>query len=223
MVSFWILTHARSGSTYLCDLLNSTKQLPHIGELLHPVRIRSKKSFIKRKPIVAKVLREHFEHIFTNKDKTIIKKTLPDLKFILLKRHEIEKVAVSCYISKQLNVWGILRLNIERGKEKIKNVTTEDYLNMPIKVDESELLKTYEICKNEYTAWNKFLKGEEHLEIDFNELIKNPEQVVKEVFLFLDIEEEPKIEFDNLEYIYPFPKHPQKEQLLSILNERIEG
>lgn len=208
----WILTHARSGSTYLCDLLNSTGGLPYFSETLHPYPDQSHMSrddFFQKSLGFGKIHRSHFDLCLRDSDKLHIKQHLPDLKFVLLRRNNHNQVAVSLYLAKMTNCWNILKKE-EHG--------VQAYLNTRVDIDNTMLLQTLNECRRDYYGWDEFLKNETFLDLSFEELIQFPQAVVAKVFSFLNV---PQciIRPDLLEYIHPMPTHPQKTEIADLLKK----
>ena len=105
-MSCWILTNLRSGSGYLCCLLNKTSLFaPHFEEWFDNKQNinyiygdnKANSNFNKHKDVLnyvkihglpkfLKIQRFRYDKIFTKNDKNIIKQMLPDIKFIYLKR-----------------------------------------------------------------------------------------------------------------------------------------
>lgn len=205
--TFWILGCGRCGTTYFSNLLSQTGVVGQVTERFHTLEGISKGSFIQNPIKIAKVLRNHFNAIFSNKDKNLIESLIPGIRYILLSR-DLKDVAVSLYLSKATKCWGV------RNQRDIN-----EYLGRQIKLDEQAVISTYLECCKDYADWMEYLKGSEFIIIQFNDLIKDAQAEVIRALQFLEIAIPETLPERDDTYIWPMPKHPLKDKINYILEK----
>jgi len=188
MTACWILTNERSGSTYLCDVLNGTglfetefcERFNHIIPKSFANFRQSPHDFCytKLQP------RQHIEKAGAISLESI-KNHLPGIQFILLKRNDIFAKAVSLYFCFKTKKY-IMTSDTARVKgDPIQwaFVSPEAYNNMSIELDAAALIESYKQVAREHTYWDTRLEGEDYLLVDYDDLMQDP---VKEVGKILD-------------------------------------
>lgn len=168
----WILTAPRTGSTYLCYLLNKAAGLPVdltndpqkdrciFGEHLHPDYPHD---FRSMDPLVSKVHWPHFAASGLERPAETL--------FILLKRHDVLLQAVSNYVSEQLMQ---------------HHVATTDELRRfqarEVPLDEEKLVQHFRVVLGYDQAW----AGYDGLTIYYEDLHERPLATVKRIFEYLE-------------------------------------
>ena len=207
-MSCWILTNLRSGSGYLCYLLNKTSLfVPHFEEWFDNGQNinyiygdnKANSNFNKHKdslnyvkihglPKFLKIQRFRYDKIFNKNDKNIIKQILPDIKFIYLKRNDIFARAISLYFCSQTKTYHITK-NDEDSKKWLSKSNVKDFKNwknIHIPFIEKKVVSCYnKIIKDR--SWDDFLTDENYLLLDYDELTTDPNKTLKEILKFLDI------------------------------------
>lgn len=225
--SCWILCTPRTGSTYLCELLNNINVFPSFD---HP-EIRNKNKtklmeygqsfnewcrlynnfyeFLDHYPLYSKMIYHQYlevinsvsneekqklgwyarykDNIFLTKEHGDFVKNniLPDIKFIHLKR-DILSQAVSIYFgryTKKYHIYDDSELN--------------QYLSQDVEVIEDKFLEAYKDAVFFDYCWDDFLTNQDVLNIDYNDLLDNPFNIIEKILKFLDIDivfQLPKIE-----------------------------
>lgn len=192
-MKYWILCNERSGSTLLCDLLNSTKQFTEYDDF----RLRDKKCVLQRNrafgewlrlfirdsskikgfkenpPYCLKCLRHQFEGVFGEKDADFIEDIFPNVNYILLKRRNIYEHAASVYFTKMISKW-----HIYNEKEKRK------YLKINIPFQPDVAIQSYKMVTGFKNNWLDFLGNRKPFEIFYEDLIENPESTIFQLLSF---------------------------------------
>ena len=115
MINCWVLTSVRCGSTFLCDMLNSSNLFSEpLLEYFH----WTSKFVLSKTPLCCKVIRRHFLSKYSDEDKTKIEAEVPNLKYIWLRRHNNYERAISLYFSLKNRLW---RTTKDSKKEYFKN------------------------------------------------------------------------------------------------------
>lgn len=139
----WIVTYPRSGSTYLCTILNNNFCTQFSEKIRSLIR--------EKKEINLSEIKDEKVHAF---DFRKLKTELPESnKYLFLKRDIIDQV-VSFYVAKKTNIWNVC---IESFEEKI---------------NEKELLIYYNFYKRYQKFWNKKLKQKNFIEVNYDDLYK---------------------------------------------------
>lgn len=196
----WILADPRSGSSFLCEILNKTMIFPFYD---HP-KIKTNDFFLKKDqgrafdewfrlfsnkielyksmPSYVKVI---YDQLFFLDEKISIydiEKIHPKIKFIYISRKSKIDQTVSLYIAKKLNAY---------------HVFTKKFLNkcqsFDLDINHDEILNCYFEVKNFYD-WKKFLKNKQYYHVYFESLIENPKVILKEILNYLNL---PCVNFDQ--------------------------
>lgn len=139
----WILCTPRTGSSYLCEILNNLKYFPtydsiypdlfnnhSIGPLKSDrsfgewLRLYTLELFQKYPPIYTKAINHQFNRILTL-DLTV--EILPNIKFIILKRRNVINHTSSYYMAKKLNQYHVYNSKMLNQYQKSKtNINTSE-------------------------------------------------------------------------------------------------
>lgn len=166
----WILTTARTGSSFLCEILNQTGLfVPEFKEYMHP---EAKPFEFVQRPY-CKVMRGHFERFLHDGAKEDIERLFPGMKYIYLNRQNIEDKAVSLYFARETGVWCLRRED------------REQYMAQPVHLDENKLMDAYHYEARVSRLWDNFLEGTPHLRIEYEELVESPAEVIRKVLTYL--------------------------------------
>lgn len=178
----WILSYARSGSTFFRDLMNATGLFSHNGfaEKFHLSHSKHKiRSEFDKNPLYfkyVKVLRDHFEDKFNDNEKLYIEKRLPNIKYIRLRRKNMFEVAVSLYFAEYTNTWFV---KDDRQKNR--------FMEIKIPYDEKRLVECYNRCQGWYSSWDNYLDGVNFFNIEYEDFISSPKNTFEKSLIYLGI------------------------------------
>lgn len=200
----WILCTPRTGSTYLCDLLNSSNLfVPEFREWFgQKLGIYNQPEDLERRPcFYNKVLHVQFNRIFNHHGRMIddpifdvcqtenptaenrIKlETILKPKYVVLKR-DIFQILVSYYVATLASASSGESFFVIRDHEKQKR-----FLQRQVGMDEKLLRRIYAVVKTYDEKWNLFLSGVDHLQVNYDLLSENPREVVSNIFDFIGAE-----------------------------------
>lgn len=175
----WILAGLRTGSTNLCEALNSTR-LFEPGFYEHFNReISAYPRWFVEPPPYTKVLDYNFRNL-CGKGYNVIKMGkhhLPGLRLVLLQREDLIGTAVSSYIASMSDVWAIFT-----GANSQQELAR--FQSMRFETDKSLLLKFYGDAEKSYAYWPRHL-AREHLEpwlkVDYEEIVSDLREVVSQI------------------------------------------
>jgi trehalose 2-sulfotransferase len=199
-ISYAILTTPRSGSTYLCDLLDSTRIAGYPTEHLRlatqelarycnfdylrllnnlmQYRITSNgvfgTKFISHFLFELQLTKPDFKQIFDFLD-----------KFILLIRKDKVAQAVSLVLAQQTEVWHIYNSNNSKSinyQSKLKNIIINDALLKNVEQKQAFINKQEEKLKQILATYQI-----EPLEIFYEDIVENPEFQINQILDFLKI------------------------------------
>lgn len=188
----WILSHPRSGSLLLCNLLNNTNLFrPKFQEWFAidtthpqgywpalqniPCEDRYSRVMQEEFPPYCKIHKWQYDQFFTNRQKPKIEQKLPGIKYIQLKRRDHIACAVSMYLA---HITGICHSD---------NLTHYQMIVPEVPIDDKMLLKCYEIAINYYSHWDEYLGNSKVLVIHYEEFCQNPASTLVDVINYLDI------------------------------------
>jgi hypothetical protein len=175
---------------------------------------------LSKLPPFNKLQMVQYKYFFGERDirnKRWLRRQLPGVRYLLIKRRNLVATAVSQYITQKctgaIDHPGQSAYFVEDGFKR------EEYekVNLPISV--KHLWKCYMQAVRQSTEWDEFVQGEEHIEICFECFMSDPE-VREEVCDFVGVRllKYPFKDFATLPI-----RHPQKEMLMNILSEMIES
>jgi LPS sulfotransferase NodH len=207
----WILTTPRTGSTYLCDLLNSTGLFGD-HKTSSPVTNKVdrwteyyckdffKPEFLMNPPPINKIHHADFFEYFGHSD---LSRILPGVKYVLLKRKDIYAVTVSKYFVLE-------GAHFMDGKERW-NIHTQSDIDkmqrMNLAFNKTRMMNLHQRTKLADAAWDEYLKDKEFLEMQYEDLIHDPTGCVKQVLALMGMEGKPDL---NSEKMPMKLDHPQK-------------
>lgn len=193
MQPLWILCNPRTGSSLLSEYLNNTMCFsnydnPRIqtandlidknaafGEWLRV--LRSKDDFESHPPIFMKnIFHQHMQLFEDNNNADYIKKIIPNIRFIHLKRSNVKEHIISQYFAEITNTWHVL------GGEELSN-----YQNIQVPLDIDLLRKCCEAVASYNSNWDYFLKGESYLTIYYENLVDNPHKILSNINDFYNL------------------------------------
>ncbi len=138
--------------------------------------LKYKLSFIRQEPCLFKVLMEQYQYYLLDaKDRLLLEKLIPDLRYIWLERSDIIARTVSAYMF---------------FKSTTAHLATQqeydNYMKKAIEVDEQGLIDVY---KNHVKRanWSEFLDGTNYLKINYEDLVAKPFQTMQRILLFLGL------------------------------------
>lgn len=169
----WVLSYQRTGSTYLCALLNQIGFNPGLDEHLHvskqidPDRLpRNNKvqphQFAYRALALSDVLEQH-----------------PGTRFILLRRRDLVACAVSLYLAERTGVWSV---HNARDAEKLSGQDV-------IRLDERWLMSCYKRVRRDDGYWQQQLDalGLNAHELVYEDVVSGPVDAVAGVYEWLGL------------------------------------
>lgn len=187
----WILTTPRTGSTYLCDLLNSTglfgdkgtcdpsaNQIDRWTEYYCPHFFREE--YLLRPPVINKIHYEQYRKYFRDFDVSIL---LDDIKYVLLRRKDVFAITVSKYFVLE-------GAPFMEDKERWNIHTTEDVnkmKNIRLGFDKQIIMKIHKKSELAYNMWDEFLKDKDFLELEYEDLRRIPSKTTKEVLSWMGL------------------------------------
>ena len=106
-----------------------------------------------------------------------IKQAFPKIKFIHLRRNDIQAMAISWYCVKKTQ-----KFHVVKDRNWVHDEFTEYvgdlHLRDKIEIDSEELIRIYERLKSFHGMWYDFLANESFLEIEYKDLIENPKETL---------------------------------------------
>lgn len=203
--SCWVLSGERTGSTYLCSLLNNTglfdgifneNMNPDMNKELNQLvfkvdnfrKIKNQKKrrelsldYIKSNeiPKLNKIHRSEFRGRFglEDEDSKLIAEKFENIKYILIQRKDMIARATSWYVKMETKT-----LHVSSDKKM------EEFQKKEIEMNDKKLLKCYNIMNSKfqkYGCWDNYLTGEDFIRVDYDDLSDNPVSVLRSILLFL--------------------------------------
>jgi len=182
---FIVITRSRTGSNLLMSFLNSHPDIIAKGELFRRLKGRTCKQVWEetytKKPKHIKYVgfKIFYYHPLDSEDKEVwdyIKKD-KNIKLIHLTRNNMLKTVISRQIADKTNVWG----NKNRNNIQLSDKQVE--ININACLNEFKLTQ-----ESENKTRNKF-KRDIFLEITYEDLVKDCQNRMNEIFKFLELEE----------------------------------
>ena len=199
---FVILSEPRSGSTMLHTYLNSHPQIKSYGEVLREnVEANSITSemfpYIESlafkphtpalKAVGLKLFYEYYEDPRYSKSFNHVVKR-KDIKILYLIRRDILKVYVSLKIAQKTNVWSSVKSASQEARPKIT-------------IDRNDYIQFREEHLRHRRLFITLLKDHPLLEVAYEDLVENPQPILKSIQQFLDVK--PKTLFTLLKQQNP--------------------
>lgn len=180
----WILSEARTGSTFLSNTLNETKIFnPIFKEYFHDDKINKffidkglLSHFNSKWPKFAKVHGTHFANIRKSFPILKIKKLIPDLKFIHLRRKNLVKQAISTYFCRKTKYF------IIKNKKDLRK-----YKKINVNYNEEDILNIYNSIIFRFNFWEPILTKQNYINVYYEELINNPKKTFLKIFKFIGV------------------------------------
>jgi len=181
----WILSEARTGSTFLSNTLNETKFFnPIFKEYFHDDKMnkffRDKElllHFNSKWPKFAKMHGTHFANIRKSFPILKIKKLIPNLKFIHLRRKNLVKQAISLYFCSKTKYF------IVKNKKDLNK-----YKKIKVDYNEENILNIYNKMIFRFNFWKPILTNQNYIDVYYEDLIDNPKKTFLKIFKFIGIE-----------------------------------
>ena len=168
----WILTYARTGSTCLGRLLNATNAFtPPFSEYYAGASGKQRIAEMGCPPPYNKMM--FGQYTKARKRGEVLNEYYPDMCFVYLRRKDIVASAVSQYFMNHTKVANINQKNVEQAINK--------YQSQKIPYDQEALTKLYWEKMMGYHYWDHFVKGTDHIEVYYEDVIANPENQVARI------------------------------------------
>ena len=172
----WLLTTPRTGSTFLCNVLNNTKRFdPLFLEYFHERNIRRELC-----PKFAKV------HAVQLPKGLIPENFYPDIKYIVLNRRDIYRQVVSDYFAQKTQCWSVTSDKAFTGDFGYMAIPREEYLKRSVEWDRTFIVHLYNDFQKYRTAWDVFLKERSFLTVDYDDLVQNPKKEIERILNYLE-------------------------------------
>ena len=172
--NIWILSSVRSGSWFLCDLLNQTTNF----EFIEKMHWNNPNRCIY--PATCKVLRRHFLSLHSDKSKKKIENKLKNIKYIWLHRKDNYARAVSLYFSLISNIW---KNSLSNKKNKFLECQNNLYPFF-----EDLILKCYwEVSSKFHNDWDNYLNTSNYLYVNYDDLILDTKITLQKILNYLNI------------------------------------
>lgn len=185
MKALWICCNARTGSNFLCELLNNTELFPVYKEgkaFGEWIKLIDKKEFYRLPLETVKMIHEHFVKKLGNVNAKLMREILPGIKFILLKRRNVLEHAASLYFARFTNAYYLSHENQKDWyyKQKVSFYPT---------LCKSMIDEVIEYQNN----WDNFFIGDEKLTVYYEDLIENPAEILSKVLSYYGIDPKKEI------------------------------
>lgn len=212
----WILCTPRTGSTFLCELLNQLKVFPafnhpsienHTGNLIAkeqafnewPRLYNELTEFIKFPPPHCKMIYHQYLEVLNsvpNKEKQQIGWYEKNKENQLLKLQDCEFVKnifpdIKFILLQRNPIEQAASLYFARHTKKYhiyNEQELEEYLDIKIEEDQSKLLAAYKDALFFNSCWDGFLKNQQHLKIKYEKLINQTKETLESIMNFLEIQ-----------------------------------
>lgn len=192
-MKIWILSEKRTGSSYLCEILNSTGLFEEEFKEWY-VKFDHKKeitNFYKKNhlPKYCKIHHSVMKKNFGSFEELI--NQIGECKFIHIKRKNIKKMIVSQILASKTNMYEI------RKKEDYNK-----WIKTKIKIEKKDISLAYQKVLKKQKNWPEELgklKNKEFISVYYENLIENPIKEIQEIFKFIEIPIEEKIILSSLE------------------------
>ena len=194
----WIVTYMRSGSTYLCRLLNSTGTFDPIF-CEHYIGGKSKMP-PELPPAFNKMM--NFQYMVESRRYTVLHEYYPNMAFVYLRRRDIVAATISQYFIAKTKIANINQIN---APKRLSN-----YQELDIGYNKSRLIKLYYHKLVEYHFWDHFLQDKEHLEV-YTKTFLVPEAQVARIMDFIGVDFPWGINWEDPSLTAKL-EHPKKEE-----------
>lgn len=214
----WIVTAPRSGSTYLCYLLNAAVgerfDMPEdraqarytFGE--HVALCRGTEKFLEWDPIVTKMHRHYLRGDLPGWDRAEVERRFPGVRFVWLERSLVRQAA-SLYFSDVTKV-----CQLETPEEQAA------YRSRPVAIDDGVLRQKYRQVAAWHRAWEHWLRRGAYLRITYEGLAADPAGTVAAVLDYLAAEQTHDLPAELPLYR---TQRPETEEAVRRLTRMVEG
>ena len=166
----WILSQKRTGSSYLVHLLNQTGCFsPVFDEYVEKGVLWSKFNKV-----------QWIDYVINNLSREEIENRYPGVKYIHLKRNDVKAIAVSLYCAEKSK-----KFSVVKDRDFVHNSSTEYVGNIHLReeikfIPEQLINHYYKRAKSHQNMWKTdfLLEKDEFLEIEYEELVSNPNQTL---------------------------------------------
>ena len=210
---FIIITRSRTGSNFLMSLLNSHPNILAKGELFRRLEGKSSdqvwnETFSKKPKHIKYVgFKIFYYHPLDSEDKEVwnyIKKD-KNIKIIHLTRNNILRTVVSRAIADKTNTW-----TNKKGK-KI------DISDKRVKIDIDSCLNDFKKTREDENRIRDNYKNRNLMELTYEDLVKDHQKVMNDVFNFLEIE------INEVNSDYKKQNNEKLEDLITNYNDVVEA
>ena len=208
MTPCWIITYAKTGSTYLSRLLNST------GLFDPPFREHYREPGVEAPPDApppyCKLM--HSQYTWHRKHETPLFECYHDMKFVYLRRRDVAAAAVSMYFHNATQCFNLEDPSKLEGYQKIR-----------LKYDGKKMQEAYMRKTWEFHFWDGFARraGDKCLRLYYEDIIAEPQEQVTKVMQHLGIESW-NVNMDDKSLTIKL-EHPQKRRFLARLKRQLAG
>jgi len=210
-MNIWILSEKRTGSSYLCELINYTEKFEdQFKEWYVQFDNRKEITNFYKKPNLPKYCKIHssvMKTIFGSIQE--LKNKIGFCKFIHLKRRNLRKMLVSQLLAQKTNMYEI------RNKEDYKK-----WIDLKIKIEKKDFLLAYQEVYGKQQNWSKeliSLPKKEIICVYYEDLLENPISEMQRIFNFLEIsidEKTIKFSIEKARNAIIKQNHPMTHELL---------
>ena len=177
----WILSTVRTGSTYLCEILNETNLFPPYLKYKKAFSewfrfYENKDSLMKNLPNTCKVHYSQYCKFFQDYDRELLEAKLNPLYFILLKRKDFVAQAISFAIAKKYKTY-IVNIENKVRWNKTSVILTDD-----------EMISAYKELSGCYYKWDKFLNNAQYMVVDYSDLIADPKKQLEKILTYIGMD-----------------------------------
>lgn len=204
MTPIWILCTPRSGSSYLSKLLDNSNAFPDtFDEKLAWKRHKynSIRDLTTNPPICAKILHVQWNRleygfepgdISISSKQHVIKPTLTPtypVRYIILERTDIIEHTLSYYIAAKTSKKESFFCLDSQQKQ-------HEFLKTAVEQNDAEVLQYYQVVSQYRGIWDKFIGDHDVLRINYEDLLKNPQEELTKILRYCGVSgeyKEPKI------------------------------
>jgi LPS sulfotransferase NodH len=174
-MSCWILSTVRTGSSYLCNILNKTNLFTDIFCEKFP-HFDCQKNLLDNLPSHTKVHYSQFKRFLDEADKDHIETILTNLKYILITRHDRASQVVSFCIAKKYRKFYLYTPK-----------SAEEWFATHVELTDKELLDAWDELGDCGTKWDKYLEGSEYCRVEYQDLVDRPKDELQRVLSYLQM------------------------------------
>lgn len=175
----WVLSYQRTGSYYLCAMLNQLGFSPPLDELYHP----SKQADLTMPPRNNKTHPSQLAYRGMTLSDVI--EQLPNTKFIVIRRRDLVACAVSLYLAGRTNTWWVTS---DQEADRLAR-------RQRIPLDDRGLMRSYERVRHDDVHWCQELEslGIDYHEVFYEDLTEKPTEAIAKILSFIGVESDPEL------------------------------